>query len=601
MGKIENTSAKKHTLRNLPYVSPKTANRREVNLIGEELRDIGIDLKGPFSNGLVLARKIEDLIRHNKIDIDVLSGKILEYMDRQLGPELTLDEVTLSNRLISMLAKNAFDSEDWTLLKQSFSADFEKTGSLKDYAMFRILAKMDPQLKDELAKRVINILNAQGSTALDYHFPGSKLALSKEADQLDDISTVANIRRYTARHLLVLGELVVKSQGSLMPPSIQNYGHFASTPISEPKAKLNRAEPKKDEDALGSVMPSIPLPSARPRVRLREVSWNNLTFKVDLRLLQNQKVFDELLLEVGGHIEEFNRDLLSDHPLTDISLLLKGDSSAYFPYLHRVELIAGTSYYMGSLTHELGHGYYEKKGLKTDDDWQDIGLLSMGFRGYEMVDDSNTQRHNDLMGHPFDNPDELFASAFQAYRLFPERLVSFIEDSDTSPEQKVVGKQMYLYMRDNVFEGKTFFKPGVSQPYAKEDLALIGTQQLEDATRSAFQNPESYPGLSVHLENMNPARLRVAAMLLSKLPETAQQSFLSYLGDQFNKTTAILNPWVDRMLVAFIQYSHGDLNEQATTLHDSIAIQLKQFNDNFNKEVPVQPVVDTPKEPDRED
>ncbi|MFA4967339.1 MAG: hypothetical protein WC624_03870 [Candidatus Margulisiibacteriota bacterium] len=129
--------------------------------------------------------------------------------------------------------------------------------------------------------------------------------------------------------------------------------------------------------------------------------------------------------------------------------------------------------YLDQLTHEAGHAvFYGKDPM----DWRFIFYYSLGDQKWELLKDSSYYSPDykalrnrfpssrpfyarygaPFIGHPEDNPSELFASAFTYFNNHPDRLLSRIIHPYTPKGQPKLGELAYLYMRDVIFSGKTF-------------------------------------------------------------------------------------------------------------------------------------------------
>jgi hypothetical protein len=83
-----------------------------------------------------------------------------------------------------------------------------------------------------------------------------------------------------------------------------------------------------------------------------------------------------------------------------------------------------------------GHPIFAGDKIFLDEDWRKIyswsGKKINGVKYSEIFDDSNYLHSSyDYVGHPDDNPDELFASAFMVFSLFEKEMR---ENSKVDPE-----------------------------------------------------------------------------------------------------------------------------------------------------------------------
>ena len=107
---------------------------------------------------------------------------------------------------------------------------------------------------------------------------------------------------------------------------------------------------------------------------------------------------------------------------------------------------------------------------------------------FDIVDDSNyISGANPGIGHPHENYRELFASAYAAYTVHPEKFLAYILDPDTSPAMQAAGKMLYLFMRDIICPPE--LKP-IDDPLAKLSYmavyveTVVNLDTLSKETRS---------------------------------------------------------------------------------------------------------------------
>lgn len=124
------------------------------------------------------------------------------------------------------------------------------------------------------------------------------------------------------------------------------------------------------------------------------------------------------------------------------------------------------------LIHEMGHAIYQK-GFLNDRAWEAIyshGMRSENFENFEIIDDSNYLRGSqDGLGHPVDSAHEAFASSVHAYFLHADQFTAYIQNERTPEDMRSFGKQVWIYMRDEVFGGAVFTSKGLD-PFAGEQL-----------------------------------------------------------------------------------------------------------------------------------
>jgi hypothetical protein len=123
------------------------------------------------------------------------------------------------------------------------------------------------------------------------------------------------------------------------------------------------------------------------------------------------------------------------------------------------------------VAHEMGHllyGQWVSNDHALTQQFRKLFSLALGENRFELADDSNYLPVNDLVGHPFDDPGELFASFSAAYRAKPEQLVAFINDHSTPQLTRRLGIALWCLMRDRVYQGEVFYR---DDPFRRYDLA----------------------------------------------------------------------------------------------------------------------------------
>ncbi len=223
-----------------------------------------------------------------------------------------------------------------------------------------------------------------------------------------------------------------------------------------------------------------------PLKNLTSVAWPVLglsSYVIHLEVPEN--TFSEHELKsIVTTIKQLN-DLIPQAPLTHFTW-----SSAltpeYRPKAHQVVLSQfpdspESSFVFeneANLVHEIMHGVYGKLKIAQDPRWNCLYWLSLAHQNYEIVDDSNfLWGSSDKMGHPFDDPDELFASAGYAYQNSAHLLRDFILNQDTPESLKLFGKLVWCYFRDQIFSGQVFTKNG-EDPFAQESFDKLWQRVL---------------------------------------------------------------------------------------------------------------------------
>lgn len=151
-----------------------------------------------------------------------------------------------------------------------------------------------------------------------------------------------------------------------------------------------------------------------------------------------------------GNVSFLTRKRESEYDWHDhiVSLSHASTRGSYLPHIQETK---------SDLAHEMGHVIY-RKGFWKDRDWEKVYWRSLVHRNYEILHDANYLRDaaNDSVGHPWDDPDEAFASAVRAYFLNADQFASYILNEKTPPAMKMFGRLVWTFLRDRVFRGLVF-------------------------------------------------------------------------------------------------------------------------------------------------
>lgn len=180
-------------------------------------------------------------------------------------------------------------------------------------------------------------------------------------------------------------------------------------------------------------------------------------------------------------------------------------NGAQYPGSNTCAIDVFSADYLNTFAHEFGHVIFRKADSLA---WRMIYLFSLGRRRFDIVRDSLytdgwredikgpyrgipdrnepvNWDHPYAPGHPWANPNELFASAFAAFILHPQMLADKINAESTLKDTARFGTLMYLYLRDDVFLG---WAPLGKDPFVDgrldRTLAGLGVQEVIQALRS---------------------------------------------------------------------------------------------------------------------
>ncbi len=145
-----------------------------------------------------------------------------------------------------------------------------------------------------------------------------------------------------------------------------------------------------------------------------------------------------------------------------------------------------------AMVHEMGHGLYQKGAFSQDADWDVVFRMALGHGNYEVIDDSTYLNISDLVGHPFANENEAFASAVHAYFLQADAFRDCLFNPQVPTSRRRFGQLVWLYMRDRVFKGQVFTSDG-QDPLKNSDFASVLSKMNPDhwsSLRAALNDQE---------------------------------------------------------------------------------------------------------------
>ncbi len=212
------------------------------------------------------------------------------------------------------------------------------------------------------------------------------------------------------------------------------------------------------------------------------------------------------------------------------------------------------------LTHELMHALYSDRNLYQEELWESLYGLSLENGNYKLFYD-RFYLEESIMGHPWEDPGEFFASAAGAYYLSADQLMLFLQDPQTSEEMRFFGKLVWCYLREKVFDGQVFTKNGID-PFANQKLDdLVRSFQarqlsslqtaMEDSDRLIADKARAHFESSYFLKAYRQGQIRekelrqllygsspqVAASILHALAEEAQRLRTAMTGQVKNENT----------------------------------------------------------------
>jgi hypothetical protein len=144
------------------------------------------------------------------------------------------------------------------------------------------------------------------------------------------------------------------------------------------------------------------------------------------------------------------------------------------------------------VAHEMSHllyGQWVRNDQALTEQFRQLFAIALGENRFELADDSNYLPVYDFIGHPFDDPGELFASFGAAYLTKPEQLSAFINDHSTPELTKRLGIALWCLLRERIFQGRVF---SYSDPFRNFKFdSVITSFTAEEVKLSLWQAKHS--------------------------------------------------------------------------------------------------------------
>lgn len=226
------------------------------------------------------------------------------------------------------------------------------------------------------------------------------------------------------------------------------------------------------------------------------VAWDRKNICIKIRLPHAEIDFEHNLVNaqqpllnqrietIARLIEKINKH--SSIPVPDFHVyLLQIPGFGEVDAANSIKLDIWSPDYMSIAAHEAAHVMFTGR---EPIDWRFIFYFSQNQLNCNIVKDSDYLHPNseeirnrfpsesnhpivqsssrEDSGHPWENPTELFASSLNAYVLHADEFLARIADPSASPDRKLTGKLIYLYLRDKIFKGKSFAK---TDPFTNTD------------------------------------------------------------------------------------------------------------------------------------
>jgi hypothetical protein len=322
--------------------------------------------------------------------------------------------------------------------KDMIAEDRHANRSIKEYRVMKILESIGKSDRGMIATFL-----KQGYSIYS-QLPNGLISLATEKDEIEKYIT----DDFSARHLLVM-LLSYNEKPKPTPSTIYQSADITNNKYHE---RTETSDSSSDFKAVEYNFEDI-----RNPVKFT-LSGENLSRSTEL----DEKI-DELYSFIGLLNAVSTKDPIK---YVKITIMPPGetirDEGLCYPDYQTIQINTFSIYdpdLMSTIAHEMGHAMFHANiqkdlfGNSSDPEWQNIYYLSLGSKNYEIVDDSNYTPSSDTLGHPYDMATELFASSVATYICYPDKLIDSINNANTPDPMKRVGRLIFCYLRDKVFNG----------------------------------------------------------------------------------------------------------------------------------------------------
>lgn len=200
--------------------------------------------------------------------------------------------------------------------------------------------------------------------------------------------------------------------------------------------------------------------------------WGRFTIKLQV---PKEKYTDQEIQDFLKIIVDLN--WYADTPVWridwDAEKTCKLDYHCYHPPTYRVSLkqVKADSI-RWVLPHEIGHHIYHQRKLSKNSQWQRIYRKAKREGLDKALDDTWYRREAyDSTKYHMKNANEFFATSVLTYYRYGEEFAKRIQDDDKlSEEERALGREVWHFLKDNIFKGKTFLPEGAMAGPAPEKM-----------------------------------------------------------------------------------------------------------------------------------
>ncbi|MCX5727152.1 MAG: HEAT repeat domain-containing protein [Candidatus Saganbacteria bacterium] len=346
--------------------------------------------------------------------------------------------------------------------RQMLAEDIRAGKRINEYRVLVLFQNLPQEQKYKIAEYI------RSNFSLKLNFPPGKICLAEEKDALED-----KLENYSAKHLLVLLYSITVGKETKL---ISDRKHPAISMIYDNSSgqsivfSLGQSKAFSSSEQIVTGSNTVTIGSGERKI----------AFEGEIKETNPKKI-----MQIHDLVAELN-EIIPSNKIHKVKIVQ--DIGGLYS-LDDPNMVSVSTDFINTTAHEMGHAIFHVLLEKKDPLWQRIYYLSLEFKSYEIVDDSNYADLSDIYGHPFDSANELFASSLAAYTLNSEKFLKYILDPDTGEETRKIGKSIFIYLRDKIFNGKVYSR---DDPFKMEHLDLdeISDEEISNSLCNALASSD---------------------------------------------------------------------------------------------------------------
>ncbi len=241
---------------------------------------------------------------------------------------------------------------------------------------------------------------------------------------------------YIELHIKGKGPVIFHNQDSSLiydENHVEGWGHVYNTDFSLRNYKIALSYPD-NYLRIGDNITNIPF-SPKYIDGYKDSFWVYSLVPIPEFVITYKKLFGQAALKIRDGYPQTSIYLHTDPPLKKFF--------SFMPQNRRIDIVLNKAISQLGLWHELSHWLWNLLPSENKKPIYQL-YLKLSEKGFDAVDESTTLKLENSVGHPKDNPSELFASLLTSHRfaritLYREELI------------KALGKDVYKLLQESQF------------------------------------------------------------------------------------------------------------------------------------------------------